>query len=458
MAPGVSSRGAQVIICSVVTVFIATAAVCLRFFTRRRIIHVLGREDWFILLALFFSIGNTVGMIFQSEHALGHHIADLSSQDVVSFLKGFYFTVISYNLSLTMTKISILLLYMRIFSISNIQLICYIQLAIVIVYGLWLLFDNIFFCTPISFFWDKTIPGKCLPSAKVWFTNSSLNIATDFMILILPLPVISTLRLPKQQKQILYPIFAVGFFVCTISIGRLYLLYVATSSTDPTWDNIGIAVWSCIEPNAAITCACLTTLQPLVAHYFPSFSSNPGVSTFPENSRYCASRTTPRSELGTEMSKDETSTADGGSEWGSSHPNETTDLESFAGQSTNDSGRRSEESSGSFAEVNMRGGGREHLRLQSISAAYLQGGRQERLRCGGWPGCEMRSCEEELRAPEGQVVHIYAEKGPRQMDSEAQPENGLEMCQDRWVTGWKGSDGEGRGVIRIQTVVEQKVE
>ncbi|KAH8663629.1 hypothetical protein BGZ60DRAFT_71940 [Tricladium varicosporioides] len=63
----ISSRGAQVVVCSVITVFIATIAVFLRFFTRRRILHVLGYEDWCILAALFFSFGNTTGMIFRKQ-------------------------------------------------------------------------------------------------------------------------------------------------------------------------------------------------------------------------------------------------------------------------------------------------------------------------------------------------------------------------------------------------------
>ncbi|KAH8663630.1 hypothetical protein BGZ60DRAFT_342194, partial [Tricladium varicosporioides] len=180
-----------------------------------------------------------------------------------------YFTVISYNFSLSFTKIAILLLYLRIFTIPKITRIIYIQLVIVTIYGLWLVLCAIFACTPISLWWDKSQKGTCLPSTQIWWANATLNIATDFMIFLLPLPVIRTLNLPKRQKMGLYFVFTLGFFVCIVSIIRLYLLHVATSSTDSTWDNIGIANWSCIELNTGITCACLTTLKPLISHFFP---------------------------------------------------------------------------------------------------------------------------------------------------------------------------------------------
>jgi hypothetical protein len=57
--------------------------------------------------------------------------------------------------------------------------------------------------------------------------------------------------------------------VCIISVIRLPALHLAATTSDPTWNNIGIANWSCIELNAAITCASLSTLKPLISRIFP---------------------------------------------------------------------------------------------------------------------------------------------------------------------------------------------
>lgn len=67
--------------------------------------------------------------------------------------------------------------------------------------------------------------------------------------------------------------------VCIMSILRLHWLIVASDSTDPTWDNIGIANWSCIELNVAIICPCLTTLKPLLSHFFPRIFSSRSASS-----------------------------------------------------------------------------------------------------------------------------------------------------------------------------------
>jgi len=57
------------------------------------------------------------------------------------------------------------------------------------------------------------------------------------------------------------------YSVCIISI-------TAGKSTDPTWDNVGIATWSCVELNMAIVCPSLPVLKPLIARLFPRILLN----------------------------------------------------------------------------------------------------------------------------------------------------------------------------------------
>jgi len=115
------------------------------------------------------------------------------------------------NLLLTVTKISILLQYLQIFPIRRFKTACYVLLGIVTAYGVWTLFGNMFMCTPVEFFWNKTIPGgKCLNQFAVWFLNAGVNIVQDFAILILPMPVLRSLSIQKGQKRALMVMFALG--------------------------------------------------------------------------------------------------------------------------------------------------------------------------------------------------------------------------------------------------------
>jgi hypothetical protein len=56
--------------------------------------------------------------------------------------------------------------------------------------------------------------------------------------------------------------------VCLISIIRLVIVSRLDFSDVP-WQFSVVAYWSAVEVNLAIICACLTTLKPLVARFFP---------------------------------------------------------------------------------------------------------------------------------------------------------------------------------------------
>jgi hypothetical protein len=116
-----------------------------------------------------------------------------------------------YYLSLTFIKISVLLQYLRIFTIRSFRIACWSILVLVALFSFWTFFGSIFLCTPVAFFWDKTIKdGKCLNEYAVWFTNAGFNILTDFASILLPMPVLKNLKLPRRQKWALMVIFALG--------------------------------------------------------------------------------------------------------------------------------------------------------------------------------------------------------------------------------------------------------
>ncbi|KAF1952731.1 hypothetical protein CC80DRAFT_479116 [Byssothecium circinans] len=259
---GLTSRGDQVAACAIVTVCLAGLFVILRFLTRTRVLHILGREDWCILVSL-------VSMLITCRKVESSEVRT-NSDKVANAIQAAYATVIVYNVSLTLAKISVLFLYLRIFTTRNATRVCHVQMAIVIMCGLAATLSLVFFCTPIASFWDVTVKGKCFSKGPLWYATAGINIATDVMIVSIPATLIHRLQLSARQKIGLYMIFMVGIFICIVSILRLHSLYFAAISTDPTYVNVGVSNWSCIELNAAILCACLPTLKPLFARIFPS--------------------------------------------------------------------------------------------------------------------------------------------------------------------------------------------
>ena len=70
--------------------------------------------------------------------------------------KYLYFSIITYNISLTVTKISILLQYYRIFTLREMRIPVYIALVIVSAWGIATLFTSIFSCVPVDAYWKVT--------------------------------------------------------------------------------------------------------------------------------------------------------------------------------------------------------------------------------------------------------------------------------------------------------------
>ena len=116
-----------------------------------------------------------------------------------------------YNLSLIFTKVSILLLYLRIFVGRSFRRACWIMLAFVIVYGLWSVNATIMTCWPISSYWMESISGShCQNKMALWFSIAAVRIATDLAIFAMPMPLLASLQLPLKQRFWLMLIFAIG--------------------------------------------------------------------------------------------------------------------------------------------------------------------------------------------------------------------------------------------------------
>jgi hypothetical protein len=176
---------------------------------------------------------------------------------------------------------------MRLFSSTkDYRVILIFTLVAVIITGLYMVFSAFFFCTPVRAFWNRSIPDAyCLPEAVIWPLNAGIQISTDVWLVILPMPVLFRLRLPRRQKCALIFVFALGVFVCATSIVRLVMLINLIDSPNLTKENTSAATWSFIEANVAIICACLPPLRPLIAHVFPRLLPIRSRSTYPSREK-----------------------------------------------------------------------------------------------------------------------------------------------------------------------------
>lgn len=130
-----------------------------------------------------------------------------SETDCIQFM---WASIPLYQMTLFSSKISILLQYRRIFAIQKMRFACNILLVIVVIYATWTFISGWLNCVPVAKFWDSSVKGYCLSKTGLWFSNSGVHIASDLIILVLPMPVIKSLKLPQRQRIALMAIFALG--------------------------------------------------------------------------------------------------------------------------------------------------------------------------------------------------------------------------------------------------------
>ncbi|KAK1826392.1 hypothetical protein QBC39DRAFT_269193 [Podospora conica] len=279
------SLSVDIIVCSVVTWLIALTFVVLRFYTRCRLKRgMLGPTDWFILPALLFSAVVCASAIDQATRGIGTHIWEIKLPEFKGLEKASttyrtraaWYGMLFYHLSLVFSRISILLLYRRIFTHTWATRTINVVFFLVVATGIWFVVSIFTACIPLAAFWDWSIylaegDVYCQPP-NLWWGIAALHVASDLVIVVLPMPVLISIKLPHRQKLALVAMFGLGFFVCIISTVRIVTFVNINNGKnwDRTYTGAKIQYWSTVEVNASIVCACIMTMKPLVQKWFPS--------------------------------------------------------------------------------------------------------------------------------------------------------------------------------------------
>lgn len=201
----------------------------------------------------------------------------------------FYLGVVFYNATLLFIKASLFLQYWRLIrQVSSYRKVFFVVAAVVMAWATGILVAMILICIPVEGYWDKSVPAQCIPDQDIQVINAAGNIATDFMLLVLPLPIIWRLNLTVGRKVALTGLFGLGFFGCVISVLRAYFVIFISASQDLPNDAVGIASWTLAEITTGLICSCLVTLQPLLKRLVPGFGSpkrntNPSSAAGPAN-------------------------------------------------------------------------------------------------------------------------------------------------------------------------------
>ncbi|KAI4192779.1 MAG: hypothetical protein LQ348_003039, partial [Seirophora lacunosa] len=127
----------------------------------------------------------------------------------------FWASQILYELTVNLTKLSILFLYLRVFPPLQNPRFTRAVVAVMRFIALYMFISivvTIFQCNPIRKAWDRysTPAGRCIDLTAFWYANSISNIGSAALTLGLPVKMIWNLQLPRGDKVGLYMVFGLG--------------------------------------------------------------------------------------------------------------------------------------------------------------------------------------------------------------------------------------------------------
>ncbi|KAF9737394.1 hypothetical protein PMIN06_001201 [Paraphaeosphaeria minitans] len=261
---------------AIITTYIfAMLVVPLKIWCRKRTggWSIMGADEIFTLCGAAFVTGTFAVIYSAVRPLLGKKIAAVSqSPEDMAKLPAFalYLWVANllYTMSVMFMKLSIVALYWRLFGLTRKGRIPILLIGgVIIAWGVTIFLIVIFNCDPIAGSWDLSLAAtaKCVDKKSFYVGGSVPNVITDIVLVIMPLPYVWRLHASVAQRIVLGCIFALGMFVSIVSMIRLSVLLETTGGVfDVTYTFKDVYMWSLVEINVGLTCACLPSLRPLV--------------------------------------------------------------------------------------------------------------------------------------------------------------------------------------------------
>ncbi|KAJ5191395.1 uncharacterized protein N7498_010380, partial [Penicillium cinerascens] len=235
-------------------------------------------------------------------HGMGMHAEALPTGNLMMIVKLLVAYEFVYCTTVGIVKISIFLMYARIFLTRSFCIATYILGSIVISWVIAIFCVSVFQCTPIAKAWNTSFPGTCINLKDSFVGNAVPNILTDIAILSLPMRDVWGLQTTLVHRLTVIAVFFAGQFVCS-PFPRRHILprcqrsiltnllnsVIFTSAyrfstlfqfqpTDTSWTLAEACTLCRIETSSGIISACIPTLRPLFVMLSSKFGSHPGTS------------------------------------------------------------------------------------------------------------------------------------------------------------------------------------
>ena len=125
-------------------------------------------------------------------------IGVINSQDIT---QGFTAQNLAWIFATNTVKLSVLYFYVEIFNIRvGFRRFTYGFMGFVVAYGVASMLCLFTICRPFKATWDKSVPGHCGNTMSAMLATATINTVEDFLVVVMPLPILWKLQVSKQKK------------------------------------------------------------------------------------------------------------------------------------------------------------------------------------------------------------------------------------------------------------------
>ncbi|KAK3395066.1 hypothetical protein B0H63DRAFT_63849 [Podospora didyma] len=247
----------------VIGLLLSTLTLVLRIWARIVIIKRLRLEDWFMIAGVILSYGAVALTLWGLSTGLAEPLQTLSADRQRGFLLGVWITQKIQPPTIFCIKVSIILFNAHIFQTRIFRRMSWAVGALTFVWMVGTVLGTTFQCSPATFFFDKKQPGSCMTNTllTIGLTSSILSFVGDIIILVMPIPSLSRLKVDKKTKMGLLAVFTLGLFVVITSFMR-WLTLAGTPQDGFDSGSVQVGVWTYLEMSIGITCGNLPFLAP----------------------------------------------------------------------------------------------------------------------------------------------------------------------------------------------------
>ncbi|CAF9923628.1 hypothetical protein IMSHALPRED_005975 [Imshaugia aleurites] len=276
--PGITANSIQldrvpggIVPVSAVFLSLSTVFLALRLYTKIRIVPPIRADDYIVLFAWLLSVVYGATSLERQNKGNGVQLWDVPLDKLLEYGKWESALEFLYVLATALPKVAILISYLRIFSVRNFHVAVYSILSMILGY-------TIAICSVIFFPCEPAAESSSLHCILLlpYFWNGILNVVTDFMVLLVPIPMLVIWKVPMRRKLMTGGVFATGTSTCILSAVRTYFVWRLQRATDltravviPTSVSLSVA-----ETNLAIICGCLMVARPFLRRHLPFIIGN----------------------------------------------------------------------------------------------------------------------------------------------------------------------------------------